>query len=68
MFVIPTYLLAEGSNFTSFEAGCSSLMTLLPILVFGSMDQEYEKDLLLKNPELYTDGPCLLLYNNCIFG
>ena len=68
MFVIPAYFLADGSNFTSFEASCSSLMTLLPVLVLGSCDLEYEKEVMLKNPELYTDGPNLLLYNNCIFG
>ena len=43
------------------------LITLLPPILFGILDTEYERDTLLRNPELYTDGPNKLLYNNGLF-
>jgi hypothetical protein len=43
------------------------LVTLLPPILYGIIDTEYERDTLLRNPELYTDGPNKLLYNNAVF-
>lgn len=43
------------------------LVTLLPPIVYGALDLEYDKEALLMNPQMYQDGPQLLLYNNKLF-
>jgi hypothetical protein len=43
------------------------LFTSIPIIIYGALDQEYEKEILLKNPELYEDGQLNSLFNKKIF-
>lgn len=43
------------------------IYTSWPIIVYATQDQEYEKEVLLKNPQLYTDGVQNLHYNLRVF-
>lgn len=39
----------------------------MPIILYGVLDQEYEKDTLLRNPKLYEDGPENALFTTKAF-
>jgi magnesium-transporting ATPase (P-type) len=78
LFTLPIFLFGMIAQFNGVELFnlvndyigprvTMTLVTVLPAILYGMIDTEYERETLLKNPELYSDGPNKLLYNNGMF-
>lgn len=74
LFIAPTFIFGIYSGFTGQNVYDNWLMQLynivftsLPIILFGAMDTEYEKETLIKNPKLYEDGQTNALCNVKLF-
>lgn len=78
LFTLPVFLFGMIAEFNGVELFnlvndyigprvTMTLVTVLPAILYGVIDTEYERETLLRNPELYSDGPNKLLYNNGMF-
>jgi len=74
LFLVPTIIYALYSGFQGINIYgdwtmqlFNILFTALPVLIFGVIDLEYDKEVLLHNPQIYKEGITNELFTKKIF-